>query len=243
MKKCVILLTAVAVLSACKPKKPWSPYDESGVPNEWDKNSQADSFTRNEQVRADIGDVEAQVYVQGELMAVSKTPNITVNDSEDIHGNILVSNITVSGDRPENLWINYRIKCGRNFEGAPALIRAQVLVDDKVAGSFATVLGSKAMRNGVNAKVDLLRPFNGQVPDSFLAKVKGDLFLFPDGTDENTLNPETAESDQRSQALAATIVRVNFVKPGEGGSQPADSQPVASEQPVQPSPAVGAAAE
>ncbi|MDZ4857860.1 MAG: hypothetical protein SGI88_02675, partial [Candidatus Hydrogenedentes bacterium] len=144
----------------------------------------------------------------------------------------LRSDVTVTPPLPESLWSEFEIECGRNFMEKPAVVRVRVMADDKLAGSFSAVLGKKAMRNGVSAKIDLLKPFAGQAPDSFLVKIVGDLYLMGPGTDENKLNAETASSQEYSQALRGSIIRVNVAR-AEG------EQPIAT--PVDP-PALGDAA-
>ncbi len=238
MKWTLIGATVLVMAVSCKPQKPWSPYDPgSGQPNELHKESHATSFTGNQQYGADIGDVEAQVFISGFITAESKAENVVIKEDLDKRKKRLGTTVTITPPVPESLWTQYEIECGRNFMDTPAVLRVRILADDKQAGSFSTVLGQKAMRNGVSIKVDLLKPFAGQVPDTFLVKVVGDMYLLPKGTDENKVNPETATSEEHSQALRGTTTRVNIVRNAAAAapeSATAPSEPATT--PVEPVP-------
>lgn len=215
MNRVLFLALAVLLLASCKPQKPWSPYDKGGgIPNELDKDSHASSFSKNVQFGADIGDVEQAVFIKAQIAQGSTGPNIRIVDTQDRINRLVKSTVTITPPQPESLWANFEVNCSRNFMDAPAVVRARIMVADKVAGSFSAVLGTKAMKNGVSAKVDLFKPFQGQLPDGFLAKVDGDLYLMPQGTDEEKLNPETATSDVHSKVIYGTLLRVEFAKDG-----------------------------
>ncbi|MDZ4861029.1 MAG: hypothetical protein SGI88_18820, partial [Candidatus Hydrogenedentes bacterium] len=95
MKHIFICALAVAAIASCKPQKPWSPNDpESGIPNEKHKNTQATSFGVNEQFDADIGDVEAQVFINGKVAANAEAPNVSVEEDFDSRKHLLRSNVT-----------------------------------------------------------------------------------------------------------------------------------------------------
>ncbi|HRK34720.1 MAG TPA: hypothetical protein PLJ47_09010 [Candidatus Hydrogenedentes bacterium] len=231
MIRTLSVVMAALVICSCKPQKPWSPYESNSlIPNEKHVDSHASSFTANEQMKADIGDVEAQVFINGQISPESLTATVSAQDTTDARDRRLRSIVTVMPPIPESIWAEFEIKCGRNFVENPAVVRISIMVDDKQAGAFSTVLGSKAARNGVRARIDLLKPFAGQVPETFLVKAVGDMYVFEKGTDENKLNPETATSPEHSQALQGTTIRVNIASQvASAEASPADPAPAPAE--------------
>lgn len=227
MKRVVVFSLAVLIISACKPQKPWSPYDSTGTPVTGTDPKVATSV--DDQFNANIGDVEQAVYVNGVIAAESAAPNVVITEVRDRNKRLMKSDVAVKGSYPQSLWADYDIKCSRNFMSAPAVLRAKVMVNDKVAATFSEVLGTQASKSKVTAKVDLLKPFEGNVPESFLAKIDGDLYLMPDGTDENKVNPDTATADIHSKAVYSTLIRVTLQKPG---AEP--ETPTATEAPAAP---------
>ncbi|MCC6152558.1 MAG: hypothetical protein IT367_02310 [Candidatus Hydrogenedentes bacterium] len=219
MKRVVVLSFAALLITACKPQKPWSPYDNSGNPNASEVPKTTSSV--DDQFNANIGDVEQAVYVNGVIAAESAGPNVVVNEVRDRNKRLLKSDVTLKEPYPQSLWANYDIKCSRNFMSAPAILRAKIMVNGQVAGSFSEVLGTQASKTKITAKVDLLKPFEGYVPETFLAKIDGDLFLMPNGTDENKVNPETATADIHSKAVYSSLIRVTLQKPGAESSEAA----------------------
>ncbi len=219
MKRVVLFSLAVLVISACKPQKPWSPYDNTGTAATGAEPKTATSV--DDQFNANIGDVEQAVYINGVIGNESAGPNVVVTELRDRNKRLMKSEVILKEPYPQSLWADYDIKCSRNFMSAPVVLRARILVNDKVAASFSEVLGTQASKSHVTAKVDLLKPFEGNIPETFLAKVEGDLYLMPDGTDENKVNPETATADIHSKAVYSTLIRVNLQKPGTEPSAPA----------------------
>lgn len=216
MQKIFVGMAVIALVS-CKPQKPWSPYDEekgSEVPK--DPRTQPMALVvGNEAILPDIGDVEQAVVIEGKLDTETLKPNVTIEESRDARDRLLMLNATIIPPYPKELWAVYEIKCSRNFPQMPALLRAEVVVDGKPVGKIpAVVLGKTATQNGVIAKVNLLAGREGP-PETMLAKVEGELFLFPENTDETKLNPETATAPIRSKALIYNPIRVTFAKGAE----------------------------
>lgn len=230
MKRVVVFSLAVLALTACRPQKPWSPYDSTGNPDA----AGADPITSSssdDQFNANIGDVEQSIYVNGVIALESAGPSVAVTEIRDRNKRLMKSEVTLKDPYPQSLWADYDIKCTRNFMSAPAVLRAKIMVNDKVAGSFSEVLGMQASKAKITAKVDLLKPFEGNVPETFLAKIDGDLYLMPNGTDENKVNPETATSDTHSKAVYSTLIRVSLQEPG---TEPAVPAPAAAPVPSEP---------
>ncbi|MCC6797396.1 MAG: hypothetical protein IT366_19940 [Candidatus Hydrogenedentes bacterium] len=229
MMRVVMFSLTVLALTACKPQKPWSPYDASGTPNSADVPKTSNSV--DDQFNANIGDVEQAVYVNGVIAAESGGPNVVVSEARDRNKRLLKSDVILKEPYPQSLWADYDIKCTRNFMSAPVILRAKIMVNDKVAGSFSEVLGTQASKTKVTAKVDLLKPFEGNIPETFLAKIDGDLYLMPNGTDENKVNPETATADIHSKAVYSTLIRVTLQKPG---TEIPEAPPSAAAEPTDP---------
>lgn len=204
MKTTALCVFVMGLAASCNLQKPYSPLDDPGAKQE---STKAESFTINEQFNADIGDVEHHVFVEGRILPESITDSVTIEEREDARGRLLLNKVTLTPPLPESLWALYEVKCGRQFTVSPAVLRARVMVDGKPAGSFSALLGKTAMKNGVTAKVDLLRPLE-ELPESFFVDVEGELFLMPVGTDETKVNPDTATSPISSKALQRTSMRV-----------------------------------
>lgn len=217
MKPLLILSVAILLATSCKPQKPWSPYDNGTDGAALSTSTPPRSSM--DRVNADIGDLEQAVFVSGKIGDDSKGPNVAVADMVDRNKNITKSEVTLSPPYPERLWAEYEVKCTRNFIGTIGVLRARIMVDDKAAGSFSLVLGSSAVKNGVSVKVDLLKPFGGNLPETFLAKVEGDFYLLPEGTDENQVNADTATSNIYSNALYGTMFRVVCLKTASPAAQ------------------------
>jgi hypothetical protein len=230
MKRVVVLLLAVLALTACKPQKPWSPYDAKSDPAAGDGQNAPKSPL--DQVDANIGDVEQAIYVDGVIAQESAGPNVAVTEVRDRNKRLLKSEVILKEPYPQSLWADYEIKSTRNFMSAPVVLRAKIMVNDKVAGTFSEVLGTQAVKTKVTAKIDLLKPFEGNVPETFLAKIDGDLYLMPNGTDENKVNPETATADIHSKAMYASLIRATLQKPG---SVPEEPVPAPAPAPSDPS--------
>jgi len=237
MKPAFILALSIVLATSCKPQKPWSPHDKAA-----DTDSPATASTATQAgaggASADIGDLEQAVFLSGSLSTDSKIDSVTTNDIVDRNKNITKSEITVAPPLPKSLWVEYMLRSNRTFPGTPGVLRARVMVNDKVAGTITAVFGANAKRKGDIVKFDLLEPFGGNVPDSFLAKVEGDLYLMPEGTDESTLDPNTATSEAHSNALYATVFRVDVVQPTASaeGTGPAQS-PLPAPEAAAPAPA------
>ncbi|NUM53056.1 MAG: hypothetical protein HUU46_05380 [Candidatus Hydrogenedentes bacterium] len=208
------LALAIVLAASCKPQKPWSPYDKESGTEDPKQEKPVTKLSGADQANADLGDLEQGVFVEGRLVDETGSPSVVVDTMLDRFKRVARTNITLSQPYPESLWAQFEVKCTRNFVGTFGVLRAKIMVNDTVAGSFSVVLGSNAMKNGVLVKVDLLKPFAGNLPDSFLVKTDGDLYLLPEGTDETQVNAETVTSNIHSKALYGTMFRVDCVKSG-----------------------------
>jgi hypothetical protein len=237
MKRVFVLAFVAIVLVSCKPQKPWSPYDKNNTAPNGQLTTSSVMSTNQQDV--DVGDVEQSVYVDGKISTESRNEGVHIKDTLDRTKRHLKTNITLDPPYPVSLWSEFQIACERDFKTSPAVLRARILVEDKVAGSIAVVLGSKAMTSKLSVKVDLLKPFEGNLPNTFLAKVEGDIYLMPEGTDENKLNPETATSEKHSRVVYGTIIRVDLAQAAAPAS-PAPADPAASAAPATETPAAPA---
>ena len=219
-----LILTAFA----CKPEKPWSPEDEQGLEAD-DLASVAVNAILP--VKTDIGDAEQGIWLEGRLAPESSGGLITSEEIKNRRDRLAIVNISVPAPVPDELWVEYDVKVGRNFEDSPVVLRTRVITESTPVGTLAVVLGKEAQRNQtlrgqrITMKVDLFSAFE-QVPDSFLAKIEGELLLMPEGTDESTIDPATATSSVSSEAVQANLIRVTIV-PGGASETGAPSEPAA----------------
>jgi hypothetical protein len=223
MKRMFAVLIPLALLGACEVPKPWSPSDSAS--------GKSSSNPASENIPAkigppplDIGDAEQGVFVEGKVAKESTTPDLKTEAVADRRKFVQQVTANVSGPATE-FWIEYTLRCTRNFKGQPVVVRATVKVNDTPVDKIAAVLGAQAQRNSFSKKVNLLAGATS-VPSSLLATVEGELLLMPVGTAEATVNPETAVSGVSSRALQATIIRVNFgpgPAAGSAGPSPAPS--------------------
>lgn len=211
------LIVALVVLSACKPDKPWSPDDETGF------DPSAPSVSPSEPVveKINIGDAEQGIWIEGRLVPES-IPESAVNEEvENRRQRLAIVNVTLKRPLPEQLQAQYTVNLTRDFDEAPVVLRANVLVNDTVVGTILEVLGAKARKVKREITVDLLSAFD-EVPDTFLAKVEGELVLMPEGTDESTIDPVSATSNSTSRAIQSNPIRVD-VEPADAAASDASA--------------------
>lgn len=228
MKRFTIpILVLTLTLFGCDLQKPWSPEDDPGLEAD---DLQSAGVNTLAPVKTDIGDAEQGIWLEGRLAAESAGGRITSEEIENRRDRLAIVNITVPTPAPDELWVEYAIKVTRNFEEAPVVLRAAVMVEDTPAGELAIVVGANARNITDTLAVDLFSIFD-QVPETFLATVKGELLLMPEGTDEYAIDPATVTSDVRSEAIQANPIRVTLV-PGNGtvpDTNPETAEPVAGD--------------
>ena len=233
MKPVFVLALSVVLLVSCQPKKPWSPYDkESGTGTSIAKPAQGVSSTeRAAAAGTDIGDLEQAIFVNAGLASEMNLPQVRCDSVLDRNKHATKIEVTIAPPYPDSLWVEYQVKSSRAFDDAPGVVRARIFVNDKEAGKISAVVGAEGFKSSVSAKVDLFKPFEGNVPETFLAKLDGDLYLMPTGTDEKSVDPETATSNMHSKAMYATLIRVARLKPDAPELDAGPAAPAASSAP------------
>ena len=99
--------------------------------------------------------MEQALHVDGQISAESAGPNVRIEDARDRNKHLIKSSVVLTPPFPESFWAEFDVKCNRDFKSAPAVLRARILVDGKVAGSLSAVLGAQASKTKFGAKVDL----------------------------------------------------------------------------------------
>ncbi|MBX7256905.1 MAG: hypothetical protein K1Y02_11135 [Candidatus Hydrogenedentes bacterium] len=206
MKRIVAILAIVLTISACKaPKKPWSPYSDDG------SQSSESSSSAPLPVAAptiDIGDAEQGIYIEAKLAPESQQSGIKAEELQDIRKYVTKLTVNVPETGSSELWVDYSLRCSRNFVERPVVLRAEVKVEGQTVDTIVAVLGANAKKNTYTKKINLFKNF-ATPPPTMLATVTGSLLLMPEGAAEGSINPETAESSISSPALQFTLVRVN----------------------------------
>lgn len=237
MKHLIFPVVAIVLtMFSCNLQRPWSPEDDQGLDPSDLPSVGVDTIAP---VKTDIGDAEQGIWLEGRLAAESADGRITSEEIKNRRDRLAIVNMTVPTPVPDALWIEYEAKVARNFEDTPVVLRVAVVIDDEfTAGEIKAVFGKDAQRTQQTFKVDLFSAFE-QVPETFLAAIKGELILMPEGTDETTIDPATATSATSSMAVQGNPIRVTIVPggtteatpPAESAS-PADTEAASQDQPV-----------
>ena len=210
--KWIIVLTLATAVAACGPpeRKP----RVSPTPDE----PETTYPQLPEDAPFNIGDVEQQcIHIEADLAPQSASPSIVVEKSEDRLKVLKIVTIDVSPPYPEELWLTYRVKSKKDLADHPVALRAKVIADDREVGSFSLVLAEGAMKNTFEKQVNVLEGLDA-VPESIGVRVAPLAVLFPEGTDPATIDPETAETDEMSEAIYFAFVRVNFLPEADAAS-------------------------
>jgi len=206
MKRLLLLTLSLLLLHACKPEKPWSPAEDKNGGENPLLNAAVNTALP---ISIDIGDAEQGVYLEATIAPESLADNVKQDKIKSGRDRLAIVNVKVTPPVPDKLWATYAIKCTRDFAERPVVLRARIMVEGKPVGSIEALLGKVARRSAFATNVDLLSKFD-KVPASFLATIDGELILLPEGTDESTVNPETATSDITSKAVECNPIRVDI---------------------------------
>lgn len=231
---------AVVILSlcACTPKKPWSPDDEQGL----DMNELSSVETNTSvPVKTDIGDAEQGIWVEARIAKDSYAENVKVNEVNNRRDRLAIVNVDITPPVPKKLDAVYSVIVNRNFDEAPVVLRARIMVDGKSVGTIEGILGKDARSSHIVSTVDLFSAFD-HIPKTFLATIEGKLFLMPEGTHENVIDPHNATSDTSSEALQCNPIRVTISGAGETESGATGDATDASATGATPAPAPDSAA-
>lgn len=168
-----------------------------------------------EVIPLNIGDVEQTIELRADIAPESQADNIAVERMESDMKRLKVLTLDVSPPYPEKLLLNYTAKSKQGWEENPVAVRAKVLLDrEEVIDSFSLVLDGDAQRNTFMKQVDVMAALDG-IPETAGITLDPTAVLMPEGTDPASVDPETADSEERSGAIYHTAVRINFLKNGE----------------------------
>lgn len=204
MKRYAAILAMALIMGACEAPKPWSPYDEEG--SQTGRTSSEPLPTAAPTI--DIGDAEQGVYVEAKIAPESLNATVKAEEIQDYRKYATKLTIETPPPAPAEFWIDYSLRCSRDFKERPVVLRAEIKVEGQPIDTIVAVLGANARKNTYTKKVNVLKNF-ATPPATLLATVTGTLLLAPEGMAEGSINPETMESSATSQALQFTLVRLN----------------------------------
>ncbi|MFO7776675.1 MAG: hypothetical protein R6W89_12840, partial [Candidatus Hydrogenedentota bacterium] len=229
-------LTAVLVLTGwlvgCEPPAPADPqeaeYEELEAPAEEAETAGAPTL--------DVGDVEAQVWVEGSVDPELDDPGVHAQAIVDRRQRRNMVRIQLEPPYPEELWLQYQTSCERNFADTPAVIRGSFVrdVDGAELGRLAGVFGEDGVNTQYTARIDALEGLE-EIPESILITFEGESLLLPEGVDEDEVDPEEAEtsSGRQSNFVYCNPVRVIFME--DDGEDAVEDLPGAEEpEPEEP---------
>ncbi len=227
-------LALAGLLVGCEPPAPADPQDDDAeapifeIPEE-------DPVTARP-TALDIGDVEAQVWLQGTLDPDMDDPGIHAQAMVDRRQRRNMVRIQVEPPYPDELWLHYETTCERNFPDTPAVIRGSFVrdVDGAELGRLAGVFGEDGVNTQYTARIDALEGLE-EIPESFLITFEGEALLLESDVDEADVDPEEAETTpgRRSDFVYCNPVRVIFLEDEE---ELVEDPPEAEEPPVEPEP-------
>jgi hypothetical protein len=169
----------------------------------------------------DLGDVDSGITIRGELAPGGASPTVSAEYVETQRGTLSMASITVQEPFPESLPVSFTLHSQRPFEERPVVVRVNAFRDDEkiTEKSAAWVMGKDARSGAVGADgkviprrftVDVLAGLE-EIPETMLIHARANAWLMEEGTPEELLNPETAESPDQVP-LMSNPVRINFKK-------------------------------
>ena len=227
------VLALAGWLVGCEPPAPADPQEAEPPSFE----APADEPATARPTTLDVGDVEAQVWVEGTIDPESDDPGIHAQAMVDRRQRRNMVRIQVEPPYPDELWLRYETTCERNFPDPAAVIRGSFVrdVDGAELGRLAGVFGEDGVHTQYTARINALEDLE-EIPESFLITFEGESLLLRDGVDANEVDPEEAEtsSGRRSDFVYCNPIRVIFLEDDE--EEAVEVLPDAEEPPVEPEP-------
>ena len=226
------VLALAGWLVGCEPPAPADPQEAEPPSFE----APADEPATARPTTLDVGDVEAQVWVEGTIDPESDDPGIHAQAMVDRRQRRNMVRIQVEPPYPDELWLRYETTCERNFPDPAAVIRGSFVrdVDGAELGRLAGVFGEDGVHTQYTARINALEDLE-EIPESFLITFEGESLLLRDGVDANEVDPEEAETSpgRRSDFVYCNPIRVIFLEHEE---EAVEVLPDAEEPPVEPEP-------
>lgn len=201
----IFLAIGLAVLlAACDPGAPPDPREAE--PTTAPDTALGGAATLN------VGDVEAQVWVEGTIDPDFEDPNVEVQETVDQRRRRNLVHITVSPPYPEELWLHYETTAMRSFPDTPAVIRTRILRNGEEIGRIAGVFAAEAQFQEYSTRVNALEGLD-TIPDSLLITTEGESLLMPRGADPGEIEPWEAvtEPGRRSNFVYCNPIRISFL--------------------------------
>ncbi len=186
----------------------------------------------------DIGDVEAQVWVEGTIDPESEDAGVFAQEMVDRRQRRNMVRILLEPPYPDELWLHYETTCERNFPDTPAVIRGSFVrdVDGAELGRLAGVFGEDGINTQYTTRINALEGLE-EIPESFLITFDGEALLLESGVEEADVDPEEAETTpgRQSNFVYCNPVRVIFLE-DEDEEVVVEDPPEAEEPPEEPEP-------
>ena len=239
------VLALAGWLIGCEPPAPADPQEAEQPELE----TPAEEPTTARPTTLNVGDVEAQVWVEGTLDPDMDDPGIHAQAIVDQRQRRNMVRIQVEPPYPDELWLRYETECERNFPDPPAVIRGSFVrdVDGAELGRLAGVFGEDGVHTQYTARIDALEDLE-EIPESFLITFEGESLLLEDGVDADEVDPEEAETSpgRQSNFVYSNPIRVIFLEDEEeeveeelpGAEEPPEIEPGDEEPLDEPEPEV-----
>lgn len=168
------------------------------------------------QHKMDIGDVEAQVRVEVVPEFAEPPANVDITLLADSRDHVNLVTVDVTPPHPPSFPLLVRIASDESFYETPVVLRGGVYVElpdseEIEIDRFHYVLGEDAQLNTEERRLDLADHIKAPYPATVLVVCRVPALLMPPGTDEEAIDPETAEVDEvRRSVLLSNPLRINF---------------------------------
>ncbi len=204
----LVTATVALMLAACDPGAPPDPREI--------EEAQDPDRELGAAATLNVGDVEAQVWVEGTLDPEFDDPNVEVIERVDQRQRRNLVEITVAPPYPDELWLLYETTAVRTFPDTPAVIRTRILRDGEEIGRIAGVFGAEAHLADYSTRVDALEGLD-EIPDRLLITTEGESLLMPAGTETEELDPweATTQPGRRSNFVYCNPIRIEFLEAEE----------------------------
>lgn len=169
----------------------------------------------------DLGDVESTIVFSATATPGILPEQVSVDEMMTARGRMAMCTITVRPPYPASLMVRLILEPQREFADTPVVLRGHAYRDEApLSPGLATVIGANTPPPAAAPQmpVNWPRTFDVDVmqgldtpPDSMLVVGRLDAYLTEPGTPENSLDPATAESAQKTQLMSSPL-RINFLK-------------------------------
>lgn len=177
---------------------------------------------------ADIGDVEAELRIEGFLVDTDTPAGVQAEYLETPKQTISLCTIEVSPPHPPELWLTFRVFPARYFDGQALAVRGIVFREQGMPAEEAeTIETFYALLAIPSDHLPIPEPymirvnaFSGleSLPVTMLIHAEMEVLLLPRDTDAAEVNPATVVVDAgRTTGMLSNPIRIN-ITPGDASS-------------------------